>query len=256
MAEWRDKPVAKTPQSPRNSEARDDSVFAAGAVSDKDTAKFVPPNSRTDRATPRGRPDRTVLNTEQHARIWNDSHMQGQRVRELEAADGEQEWVGGLKDTGGASPEWHPWRFVTQDTTDSLQWGLTDSGADGTRAGRVLAPGGAATEVDSEWNDYTEGEAVSGWLKVTCSYASGLLTVDDAEIVTEEPTADPFNATAPIFVWPLFDLFADGTFTEYQTSDISMEGLGATGVPPGDTQYMVLQLNSSNVAVWGWVRAH
>ena len=148
-------------------------------------------------------------------------------VEEQQSADDQSTYNGGhvIENQEETSVENHSWRFVTQDTEDSLQWGLTDTGDSGTRAGRVFAPGGTATDVDSEWNDYTKGDAVTGWLKVTCAVAEGTFTITTAEIVTDEPSADPFNATAPVFVFHLFDLLADGTFTEYQTSDISLEGL-------------------------------
>ena len=249
---------------------------------DKDKPRYVAPHTESDNL-------RRRIAREMDAKYGDPGRQAERRLRDCEGNTPElpevpdtykpePDFVG-----GGGAPEQHPWRFVTQDSEDSLQWGLTDSGPDGTRAGRVLSPDGTYTPVDSEWNDYTKGDAVSAWLKVTCSLSSGLLTVDTAEIVTEEPTADPFNATAPIFVWPLFDLFADGTFTEYQTSDISLEGLlafddtatpedivldaAANGTakdparkdhkhkfPPGGTQYQVLQNGGAGVAVWDDVR--
>jgi hypothetical protein len=209
------------------------------------------------------------------------------RLRDVEWRAQQQEGVGGerLDDSGtivdGGVTQWHSWRVAQKKTAGVKSWCLVNGDDDAEKAGSVWSPSGTETLLDSEWHTYSG--AVSGWLKVSVTVADGSM---EAEIVTSEPTADPFNTTTAVFVFPLFSISTDGSVTEFQSSDISLEGLlsfddsdpadlgeaaepGSAGsparadhvhkvpdglLPEGGTEAQVLQRDSVGAAVWDDVR--
>lgn len=191
------------------------------------------------------------------------------------------------KDCGGVT-EHHSWRVVTRVNAGGYEWSLVDSADDGARAGSVIPlDGGDSLDVVSEWVAYTPGTQVTGKLIITLAVSSTGTEITTAVISTATtPTADPYNTTAPVLVIPLFDIFPDGTISEYQCSDIDLQGMlffddstpedagtAAHGdsfcvaaanhvhnaeLPStsGNAPFMVLQLNSRLVPIWDYVRAH
>ena len=130
-------------------------------------------------------------------------------------------------ETGFAAPD-HQWEpVVTVDDPDAPMGDATltvQSTDDDAHAGDLLEPGGQVQSVDAYSEGYTPETAISGWLQVSITTATGDVT---AEVVTEDPSGDidPYDTTTAVLVFPLFEMDDAGGLTEHQAGDISLAGL-------------------------------